>query len=342
MTSPYLAETTRKSTLSSDNRRCRRTQSSGRNNPASSPVGSNSGQDESGVDMTNHVTLQDLPSSLPAQQVPMAVFAPSAGNEASCWAPEQGLEVARGIGVESTSNATSIPSDAFQTWPCDFDERLMTIDSLPPFPDLTGEMCCFEPELDVSGQAYNKTRLLWPVRPRRIAPMIHTLWQDISFCSNKNLLSQTDQVGAGTSPSVPPKDADSILEKLRRLTARFLGCGCRDDGSTYAADNGTSNGVTNMPNPSQPNRTCRTCESATELFRVGLEQYKRRFHATIPIVHIPTFCPEDIPSTLLLVMCLLGLTFVNSEEANALVFRAFPVSQPARFFAELLQESARC
>lgn len=329
MTSSYLAEETRNSTLSSGNRRCHRTQLFGRNNPVSSPAGSNSGQDESRVDMTNHVALQDLESSLPIQQVPLEISAASAGSEASCWAPERGLQDARGVGVESIPNATSLPSDAFQTWLSDFDARLMTMGSVPSFPDLTGETCCFEPEPAVSGRDFNKTRLLWPIRPRRIAPMIYTLWQDISSCSHKNLLSQKDQVGAGVPPSVDPKDADSILEKLRRLTARFLGCGCRVDGSTYAVDAGTLTGDNNMPSLSQPNRICHTCESAAELFRLGLEQYKRRFHAIIPIVHIPTFCPDDIPSTLLLVMCMLGLTFVNSDEATALVSRAFPVSQLA-------------
>lgn len=329
MTSSYLAEKRRNSTLSSGNRRCHRTQLSGRNNPVSSPAGSNSGQDESTVDMTDHVTLQDVPSSLHIQQMPIEVSAASAGGVESCWASDRGLEDARGIGVESIPNAPSLPPDAFQTWLSDFDAHPMTMGSVPNFPDLTSETCCFEPAPDVSGRDFNKTRLLWPIRPRRIAPMIHTLWQDISSCSNKNLLSQKDQVGAGVPPSVYPKDADSILEKLRRLTARFLGCGCRVDGSTYAVDAGTSTGDNNMPRLSQPNRICHTCESAAELFRLGLEQYKRRFHAIIPIVHIPTFCPDDIPSTLLLVMCMLGLTFVNSDEATALVSRAFPVSQLA-------------
>lgn len=328
MTSSYLAEETRNSTLSSGNRRCHRTQLSGRNNPQSSPAGSNSGQDESTGDMTDHVTLQDVPSSHPIQQVPIGLSAASAGSVESCWASGRGLEDARGIGVESIPNATFLPSDTFQTWLSDFDARLMTIGSVPSFPELTGETCSFELEPDVSGRDFNKTRLLWPIRPRRIAPMIHTLWQDISSCSDKNLLSQKDQVGAGVPPSVDPKDADSILEKLRRLTARLLGCGCRVDSPTYAVDAGTSTD-NNMPSLSQPNRVCYTCESAAELFRLGLEQYKRRFHAIIPIVHIPTFCPDDIPSTLLLVMCMLGLTFVNSEEATALVSRAFPVSQLA-------------
>lgn len=277
--------------------------------------------------MTNHVTLQDLESSLPIQQVPTVVSA----------APERGLEDAREIGVESIPNATSLTSDAFQTWLSDFDARLMTMGSLPTLPDLTRETCCFEPDPDVTGQKFDKTRLLWPIRPRRVAPMIHTLWQDISFCSNKNVLSQADQIEAGPPQSVHLKDADSILEKLRRLTARFLGCECGVDSSTYTVGDGMSTGDNNMPSLSQPNRICRTCESAAELFRLGLEQYKRRFHATIPIVHIPTFCPDEIPSTLLLIMCMLGLTFVNSEEATALVSRAFPVSQLASLFSKLLQ-----
>lgn len=292
----------------------------------SSPAGSNSEQNEVRVDLANQSILQDLPYSTLVQQVPLGAFASSISNEASRWASERGLENSRGAGIEIIPNTTSLSSDAFQTWLCDFDTHFMTGGSVPSFPDLTGEMRCPEPEPDASGQDLDKTRLLWPIRPRRVAPLMHTLWHDISSCSNRNLLSQTDQIGARTPPRVHRGGAFSILEKFQRLAVRVLGCGCGDKGSIYTTDNGTSTGDYNMPSLSQSSHTCRTCESATELLRLGLDQYKRRFHATIPIVHIPTFCPEDIPSTLLLVMCLLGLAFVNSEEATALISRAFPVS----------------
>lgn len=317
--------------LSNDYERCPRTQNFARNSSISTQASSNPGQEESRADVTNHNTVQDLPSSLPAQELPLGAFAVSTGNEASSWAPECGLESTRDIGVEHIPDATALPSDLFQTWLYDFDARLMTVGSVPTFPDLTGETCCIEPEPEVSGQKNNNARLLWPTRTRRPAPMTYTSWQDISSCSKKNLLSQTDQVGVATPLIVHPNGSDSRLEKLRRLAARFLCCGCRNEGPVYTVDDGTSAGDSNMPGLSQSSQTCRTCESASELFRLGLEQYKRRFHATIPILHIPTFCPEDTPSTLLLVMCLLGLTFVNSEEATALVSRAFPVSQPASF-----------
>lgn len=326
VTSSCLAEETSNSAPSNVNQNRPRTESPGRSNSMSSRAGSNSGQGELSPDVANHITLQNLPSSPPVQQVPLGAFAASTGNEASYWTSECGLENTRDIGVESIPGATSLPSDAFQPWLCDFDARFMTVGSITTFPDLTGEMCRLDPESDVLRQEDNKTRQSWAIRPRRIAPMIHTLWQDISSCSNTNLLSQTDQIGAGTLPRIHPDGAYSLLEKLRRLTARVLGCGCGDEGSMYTLDDGTSTGDHNIPSQSQPSQICRSCESAAKLFRLGLDQYKRRFQATIPIVHIPTFCPEDIPSTLLLVICLLGLTFVNSEEATALVSRAFPVS----------------
>ena len=63
-----------------------------------------------------------------------------------------------------------------------------------------------------------------------------------------------------------------------------------------------------------------------EIFDIGLDLYFRQFHPLMPFIHTPTFCPKTAPTSILFIMCLIGLTILQTKGATAFVRQTFSVS----------------
>ncbi|CAG9977399.1 unnamed protein product [Clonostachys byssicola] len=274
-------------------------------------------------DETTKLTAPQDSLSIPMPHAPPETIPVQLGDETLHWDSTPLLGSHLDISVGSILDEASFPSDSFQSWCNDFDGRFFAAGSTRNMPSLAGDPGLPELELDVLGQKLDKTQAPWPRRPRRVASLMHTLWHDVASCTDRNLLSQKVQAGR---PRCDQHDKIGVIfDSLRPLTARFMGCSCSDTDPLYSADDGgISAGGCTTSSFSQSVQICHTCKVSFKLLALGLEQYRRKFHATIPIVHIPTFREQETPPTLLFIMCLIGLTFVNSEEATALVSRVFP------------------
>jgi hypothetical protein len=64
-----------------------------------------------------------------------------------------------------------------------------------------------------------------------------------------------------------------------------------------------------------------------EILDMSLDLYFRHWHPLLPFVHIPTFSPQSIKDHMLFIMCLIGLTIINTRGARAFVRLATAVSQ---------------
>ncbi|RSM04766.1 hypothetical protein CDV31_009933 [Fusarium ambrosium] len=226
---------------------------------------------------------------------------------------------------------TTFPSDIPQTW-------FSCPNRLPPVEDSTSNISnmTVEPYLagrpapDLSGRKRIDMRQSWPSRPRRVPPLMPTLWNDLASCTSGNILSRTARVGStyrtGLGQSPTPHNARGLFQILQPLTQTLLGPCNSCDAQKHAMGIGSWGRA--GPDLSTPTGRlgipCQKCEVISELLTLGLEQYKRKFHAAIPLVHIPTFFLEEAPPILLLVMCLLGLSFVLTEEATGLVSKILP------------------
>ncbi|KAH8807379.1 hypothetical protein F5884DRAFT_674767 [Xylogone sp. PMI_703] len=77
-----------------------------------------------------------------------------------------------------------------------------------------------------------------------------------------------------------------------------------------------------------------------EIFELALEMYFFHFNPTLPLIHGPTFSAKNAPSSLLLAMCLLGLSILGTAGARNFVSKIFPIALNLASFD--LQAITRC
>jgi hypothetical protein len=65
---------------------------------------------------------------------------------------------------------------------------------------------------------------------------------------------------------------------------------------------------------------------STDMFDIAFEQYVYHHHLTVPLLHLPTFCASQAPTTFLLVACTIGFRVMGTKELTSLVSKALPVS----------------
>ena len=80
------------------------------------------------------------------------------------------------------------------------------------------------------------------------------------------------------------------------------------------------------PTPSGSAQSNVTIFPPAEILDIGLDLYIRHFYPLVPLLHIPTFTPQSMQPTILLVMCLIGLQVLNTDASTAFVLQLFPVS----------------
>lgn len=170
------------------------------------------------------------------------------------------------------------------------------------------------PHPDVAYQAATRTQSLWPGGSRRTDPA--NFWHRIAFGSSKNIYD-TYESGLGLSPNSPSRTdeiipeitlTDSCKRRLKGLKRNILGCGCNhifDDGFPCE---------------------CRyICINTTEVFDQGFYLYTHKYQPAYPVLHLATHNPDNTPELLLFVMCMIGISFLKTEEAAAFVRTTYPV-----------------
>ncbi|KAE8369835.1 hypothetical protein BDV27DRAFT_152714 [Aspergillus caelatus] len=66
------------------------------------------------------------------------------------------------------------------------------------------------------------------------------------------------------------------------------------------------------------------CENFNGIFEQGLYLYLDKYQPTYPILHVPTFKPQTVHTLLLFTMCIIGLSFVKTEEAVRFIYHIYP------------------
>ncbi|KAE8372202.1 hypothetical protein BDV26DRAFT_274578 [Aspergillus bertholletiae] len=66
------------------------------------------------------------------------------------------------------------------------------------------------------------------------------------------------------------------------------------------------------------------CQNSLGIFEQGLYLYLDKYQPTYPILHIPTFKPQAVHTLLLFTMCMIGLSFVKTEEAVRFIYQIYP------------------
>ncbi|KAF1911636.1 hypothetical protein BDU57DRAFT_552040 [Ampelomyces quisqualis] len=171
----------------------------------------------------------------------------------------------------------------------------------------------------VPRERFQRVQSCWPSQNRRSTRMMPDLWQSIVSCDCINILSE-----------IPSGVAETPISEHERKNSRWgLDEECRShlqgalnnaparsesygDTASLSGDAAATPSVEGIQFP------------PAEILDIALEMYLYYFHPTLPIIHIPTFSAKNAPRTLLLCMCLIGLSILGTAGAAKFVTKTFP------------------
>lgn len=188
------------------------------------------------------------------------------------------------------------------------------------------------PSTIIPTERFAKVERCWPNRhsnPLRVMP---TLWWDLASKEDDNLFSNGNL-------------SAEALEQNRQCGSRWgLDEDCREklqkmfvvvSPNPTEHNAGAFGSPENFSSPSESrsagapsvthDMSITSSFPPAEIFDIGLDLYFRQFHPLLPYIHTPTFCPKTAPTSVLFVMCLIGLTILQTKGATAFVRQTFSV-----------------
>lgn len=179
-------------------------------------------------------------------------------------------------------------------------------------------------------ERFHKVERCWPNRPSNAVRLMPTLWRDAILKPQDNLFSKENLSPEDMEHNRQYGSRWGLDEDCRtRLQKMFVSLSRKEsnhgsDGyspfshsspsSKSSVSNNIQEEISNIPN-----------FPPAEIFDISLDLFFRQFHPLMPFIHTPTFCPKTAPTSILLIMCLIGLTILQTKGATAFVRQAFPV-----------------
>ncbi|KAE8142366.1 hypothetical protein BDV38DRAFT_153585 [Aspergillus pseudotamarii] len=196
--------------------------------------------------------------------------------------------------------------------------------ALPWAENGTSDRLTISPQVEAGPRSYpahirqnvKKVQNFWSI-PQRLTVETQ-IWYEIISGSSANIFSRHDY-GTCTESSQQPQHAGhaeiclnhEIRSQLQNLKRGLLKRQCRCSSSD-----------------GQITDTCDEhyfCENFNGIFEQGLYLYLDKYQPTYPILHVPTFKPQTVHTLLLFTMCIIGLSFVKTEEAVRFIYHIYPV-----------------
>lgn len=184
-------------------------------------------------------------------------------------------------------------------------------------------------------ERFHKVERCWPNRPSNAIRLMPTLWCDAVTKPEDNLFSRVNLTPEAVEHDRQYGSRWGLDEDCRsRLQRMFVTLSRR--GSKHTSDGGGSPFSHSSPSDASSSMGQSTINEdiskipnfpPAEIFDISLDLYFRQFHPLMPLIHTPTFSPKTAPPSILLIMCLIGLTILQTKGATAFVRQAFPVSR---------------
>lgn len=174
----------------------------------------------------------------------------------------------------------------------DTSDRTMTIGKVPRERFTSVEKCW--------GQTY----------PSNLHDMLPVLWEEVISASSEPEYQSSPGDGHRDGPTYG-LDADTRMQ----LEQAFHKAGARVMHSPQ-----TSPGTNPL---SKSSEDLSATFPPAEILDIALSLYFRRFHPSLPLLHIPTFSVKKTPLSLLYVICLIGLNILGTTGATDFVVRAY-------------------
>ncbi|KAI8940541.1 hypothetical protein NX059_004219 [Plenodomus lindquistii] len=175
----------------------------------------------------------------------------------------------------------------------------------------------------VPRERFQRVQSCWPSRNQKSSKLMPDLWQNLVMADCANILSE---VPTGV-PEAPLSERErrnsrwgldeecrSMLQSALNNIPQLLPTRSESYGDT-ASSSGDAAGSPSLEGVQFP---------PAEILDIALEMYLYYFHPTLPIIHIPTFSAKHASRSLLLCMCLIGLSILGTAGAAKFVTRTFP------------------
>jgi hypothetical protein len=183
---------------------------------------------------------------------------------------------------------------------------------------------------DISDERFARIERLWPTRRSCPPRLIYSLWRHVIACRADNLFLSTNESENSLAPHSESR-CDSRWGLDRGCRQRLAGyCGSLSEhgrrlSAAVYSDNVKDAQIISSSMSSSSSRSSTSDDSSyinfpsREVLDMGLDFYFRRFHVLMPFIHRPTFTAKLAPSSLILPMCMIGLTILDSEGAKNFV-----------------------
>ncbi|KIW46447.1 uncharacterized protein PV06_02119 [Exophiala oligosperma] len=172
-------------------------------------------------------------------------------------------------------------------------DRLKTIDKVPR-------------------ERFSRVQRCWGPRPGRVHRIMPILWKEVAALRLDNLFSE--------SPTT--------AEDFRTTSNWGLDIDCRvrlrDAFRTPAPSVYHSPKLQPVVDPSLQLQQGNEEFPPAEILDIALGLFFRRFHPTVPFIHMATFSVRTTPSPMLFAMCLIGLSILGTTGATKFVAKMFP------------------
>ncbi|KAH9874021.1 hypothetical protein IAQ61_004649 [Plenodomus lingam] len=235
--------------------------------------------------------------------------------------------------------ANRTPADALQTWLFPLEGDMQT----PHGAQHLGVDGFFDPNFSRAGpenepspsgssvsiasrvprERFQRVQSCWPSRSQKTSKLMPDLWQNLIMADCANILSELPSRASEAPMSEKARknsrwgvdeECRSVLQSAMNNIPQILPTRSESYGDT-ASSSGEAVGSPSADGVQFP---------PAEILDIALEMYLYYFHPTLPIIHIPSFSAKNAPRSLLLCMCLIGLSILGTAGAAKFVARTFP------------------
>jgi len=165
----------------------------------------------------------------------------------------------------------------------------------------------------VPRERFSRVQRCWGPRPGRVYRIMPVLWKEVASSPMDNLFSEALDI-----PDDFRTGSNWGLDAVCRVKLR-------DAFHTPAPSVYHSPKLAPLVDPALSSSAQETSEfPPAEILDIALGLFFRRFHPTVPFIHIPTFSARNTPTPLLFAICLVGLSILGTTGAARFVSRMFP------------------
>lgn len=172
---------------------------------------------------------------------------------------------------------------------------------------------------NIPNERFARVERCWFAPSPLVGRLINSLWRDISCfeCDNLFAVSTYQSLNSLTGNYSGTRFGldDECRLRLQAIfgltqTSTTLGFGVSTADAVEETASSTSGSLPVFP--------------PAEILDMALDLYFRHFHPLLPFVHMPTFCARTTRTSLLFVMCQIGMAILGTKGSTSFVMKTFP------------------